>query len=313
MQYTADNLIGEGGFSKIYRVVIAGQTYALKRIKRSNNGFNSVLEPHINLYISHPHLISAVTVTIDRLDQFQIVQPLASSNAFQVIRDHRLSPSLYEAWSSQLITAVGCLHSHGIIHGDIKASNVLVFGSLDQSIVKLADFSFSVFVPDPDVKIAFTRMVYTPTHRPPEVWREHPWTYSADIWALGCTLYQLKHKRCLFRGESLDPKYQESLIHKHLKNSELRPLLNLNPDQRPTIWDLLKTEPKFPRMVHPIIEEFTMYPPSVGMVASLLKLRDPGRPHNVYVCTANKMLYQHSDVLSEDETNLYTGLNFRLL
>ena len=42
----------------------------------------------------------------------------------------------------------------------------------------------------------------TPAYLAPEMWRRQPYSYSADVWALGCILYELCALKPLFCGET---------------------------------------------------------------------------------------------------------------
>ncbi|QQP42470.1 Uncharacterized protein FKW44_017153, partial [Caligus rogercresseyi] len=85
-----------------------------------------------------------------------------------------------------LISACCYLHSHRVLHRDIKPQNVLLS---ETGTAKLCDFGFArnlglnTFV--------LTSIKGTPLYMAPELIEERPYDASADLWSVGCILYEL--------------------------------------------------------------------------------------------------------------------------
>ena len=104
-----------------------------------------------------------------------------------------------------LIIGLEYLQSFNIIHGDIKPSNILIFKNQD---VKYTDFNLStVYITDEKIN----KKLYTITYRPPEI-LEQKVNLKSDIWALGCTFFEIYYGYEYF-NYSKDKKFY------HLKNS----------------------------------------------------------------------------------------------
>ena len=224
--------IGKGSFSHVYKVILYRKEgrlqrtkkdeYALKIINLADRGIESPIELAIMTQIQHPHLTRALKVEINvAKSTLQILAPLAIGNLSSVIKAQITRPSMHllKKWMMQLMSAVAALHVVGVLHGDIKASNTLIFNkprakSLHTAYVQLNDFSLSNLILNPQFRNQ--RLVaYTNTHRAPEIWKGHSWGYEADIWALACTFYEMVYGSSLFPSQkrAIDEKSANIAVH----------------------------------------------------------------------------------------------------
>ncbi|MDB6070292.1 MAG: prkC 34 [Verrucomicrobiales bacterium] len=111
-------------------------------------------------------------------------------NVHQLITQKELQPDLTYSLLSQVCDALHYAHQRGIVHGDIKPSNLLVN---QEGVVKLADFGLAQLIDstsasDPD---AFTPMG-TPEYAAPELWQPGvTLDHRADLYSLGCVFYEM--------------------------------------------------------------------------------------------------------------------------
>lgn len=185
-----DGLIGKGGYGTVYRCMDdVGTHMAVKCIDCGTDGIPFLMETIIMSSIDHPNLNRAIKIH-PTSSKLYIVQELAQSDLQRWRRKHTPTTQQLRGWIHDLLQAVSCLHRLHIIHGDIKASNVLLYS--DETI-KLSDFTLSTRKGYPTNYVACTC-----THRPLEVWLGRIWDESIDIWALGCTIFELVYGYSLF-------------------------------------------------------------------------------------------------------------------
>ena len=104
----------------------------------------------------------------------------------------------------QLLRGLDHCHKHGVLHRDIKGSNVLVdrHGNL-----KIADFGLANFF-QPSQKQPLTSRVVTLWYRPPELLLgATDYGVAVDLWSSGCILAEL------FTGKPIMPGRTEVCMH----------------------------------------------------------------------------------------------------
>ncbi|CAL1145051.1 unnamed protein product [Cladocopium goreaui] len=101
------------------------------------------------------------------------------------IKKHRLGhlpPEMSGKFLKHITSGLMHLHSRRLIHRDIKPGNIFVSGS----IAKIGDFGLTVEM-GPNVTVAGT-----PNYLPYDIWNSVvPMTIRADLWGLGCVLYEM--------------------------------------------------------------------------------------------------------------------------
>lgn len=189
--------IGKGAYGQVYECLTNdNKSVAVKKIIYDKYGIRCLNEATIMSSIKHQHIAYAQNIYSDE-SSIYIVSQKAKTDLNKWTRKSKKGnvpdskTLLY--WTRALVSALSCLHSQGVIHCDMKASNVLFFTKND---VRLNDFTLSVVRHYSKKK--YSHNICTSTHRPPEVWTDVGWNEKVDIWGLGCTLFEIAYGQLLF-------------------------------------------------------------------------------------------------------------------
>ena len=193
---TLDKQLGKGGFGTVYLCRNENnEELAVKCIKTKDFGIPSLIEASIMSVIQHPNLTQALKIH-STPQMLYIVQELAISDLSVYRSKNQLDQNTMILWTHSIIQGLACLHRYDIIHGDLKASNILVYSNNN---IKITDFTLST-----NRKWSNNYRPCTQTHRPLEVWMGEKWNESVDIWALGCTIFELVYGKSLFVKQDKD-------------------------------------------------------------------------------------------------------------
>jgi serine/threonine protein kinase len=121
----------------------------------------------------------------------------------------------------QAARGLAAAHAQGLVHRDVKPSNILLDGSVER--VMLTDFGLARAVDDASITRTGT-IAGTPQYMSPEQARGKSVDARSDLFSLGCVLYTMSAGRPPFRAES------SYAILRLITDEEPRPLQEINPD-----------------------------------------------------------------------------------
>src|ERR1700712_3954802 len=145
-----------------------------------------VREARITARLHHPHAVTLYDVVDHAGQPCLILQYVPSRTLSSILAEQGPPPvSFVTAIGAEVASALAAAHRVGIIHRDVKPSNVLI---TDTGAGMVTDFGISHAAGD--ISLTSTGMVTgTPAYLAPEVARGAPSGFPADVFSLGATLY----------------------------------------------------------------------------------------------------------------------------
>lgn len=219
---TSMELVGKGGFGKVYRMYSAldDRHYAIKRILITENSLKGALhEIRILASIIHPHVIRYFHSWIearpiaekirDESDDDEDEEELEIIHQDQyyyfnikmeycngTLRDYMMNRrhiSINESYDimTQIIDGLYFLHKNGVIHRDLKPENILI-ASKSPMDIKISDFGLAkVFHKDLSLTES-TTYAGSYLYASPEQYNGWAYSFSTDIYSLGIILFEIQ-------------------------------------------------------------------------------------------------------------------------
>ncbi len=154
--------------------------------ERANAYQRTLREAKTAARLNHPAVVTVYDVCEDEGRPWIVMQLVSAQSLDQVLAaSGPLSPRRAAEMARQLLSALSVAHAAGVMHRDVKPSNVLL-GSDDRAV--LTDFGIATFQGDP--KLTQTGMVMgSPGFTAPERIRGEDASPASDLWSLGATLF----------------------------------------------------------------------------------------------------------------------------
>ena len=154
--------------------------------ERANAYQRTLREAKTAARLNHPAVVTVYDVCEDEGRPWIVMQLVHAQSLDQVLAaSGPLSPRRAAEMARQLLSALSVAHAAGVMHRDVKPSNVLL-GSDDRAV--LTDFGIATFQGDP--KLTQTGMVMgSPGFTAPERIRGEDASPASDLWSLGATLF----------------------------------------------------------------------------------------------------------------------------
>ena len=193
--YRIEELIGEGGMSQVYRAehVVLEKKVALKLLAaalREDKAFRErfLRESRLAASLDHPNIIEIYDAGEAGDLLFIAMRYIAGSDLRRVIHEGGpLPPARALSILGQAARGLDAAHERGLVHRDVKPANILIDGN---DHVYLSDFGVAKFTADGRGLTRTGFFVGTLDYAAPEQIRGEPLDARADVYALGCLLYQ---------------------------------------------------------------------------------------------------------------------------
>jgi eukaryotic-like serine/threonine-protein kinase len=205
-RYRIDGVLGAGGMGQVYlaRDMALQRTVAIKLVDpRRQRPQELVREARLAASLDHPSICTIHGVDYLGEEPFLVMEHVKGMPLSKVIRGRR-SMSMGSALdcARQIVSAVSHAHDHGVIHGDLKSSNIMIG---PDGHVTILDFGLAVRTGG-GREMESTRLSQssgaagTVPYMSPEIIRGHSPSVQSDLWALGVLMFEMIAGRRPFAG-----------------------------------------------------------------------------------------------------------------
>ncbi len=203
--YAILDAVGQGGMATVYRArdVRDGSIVAIKVLSpyiAADPKFRGRFDREVNLLrrLAHPNIVPILA--FGHADGFHyIVMPyFAGGTLHDRLRSGPLLPLEGARIVEQISSALNFAHQQGIIHRDVKPSNILLG---ENGEAKLTDFGFA-HVPWESASLTGSMLIGTPAYMSPEQCRGENVDPASDQYSFGVVLYQLCTGRLPYEADT---------------------------------------------------------------------------------------------------------------
>lgn len=192
-RYSLDREIGRGGMGAVWlgRDEVLGRPVAIKQVGQQPGGTSPDLvraerEARIAARVNHPHVVAVFDLVNEDHKQWLVMEYVDGRTLAELIREQgSMTADQAATILAQVADALSAAHAAGVIHRDVKPSNILVTA---EGQAKLSDFGIARA--EADAALTQTGLVTgSPAYLAPEVASGKQVTPASDVWSLGATLF----------------------------------------------------------------------------------------------------------------------------
>ncbi len=254
--YQVSVLLGKGGMGEVWRAsdTRLGRDVAIKTLPPEFSDDADRLtrferEAKVLASLNHPNIASIYGLEASAGTRFLVLELVEGDTLADVIKRGPLAVAEALRLSLQIAEAIEAAHEKGVIHRDLKPANIKVTPEgkvkvLDFGLAKALQAEGSDVANSPTFSMAATAqgiILGTAAYMAPEQARGQAVDHRADIWALGCVLFEMLTGRQAFRGEMVSD-ILASVLAREPEFVELPP--TVPPRLRETLQRCLEKNPK---------------------------------------------------------------------
>ena len=205
-QYQIIEELGHGGMAVVYKAYQpALNRYVAVKVLLEHLGRDAEFverfrrEAHDAAMLQHPHIIHVYEVAAEAGFHYLVMDYIeGSSLSARLKRQGTLDVNTALGIVRQVGSALDYAHAKGIVHRDVKPSNVLL---TNDGLAVLSDFGIAKAAAESRITQAGT-VVGTPEYMSPEQTRGETLDGRSDLYSLGIVLYEMLTGQVPFRGEA---------------------------------------------------------------------------------------------------------------
>lgn len=257
-RYRVVEPIGSGGMARVFlaRDEALGRPVAVKvlrpELSDSAASDRAAIETRLLASLNHPGLVTLFDAHLNDEPRFLVMEHVVGMTLSQRIAAGVLDDGELTALGSQLADALHVVHDAGIVHRDVKPSNILLARSTVPGVplrAKLADFGIAHLL-DSDRVTSPSLLIGTAAYIAPELLHGADPAPPSDIYALGLVLVEAATGERAFAGSdgnrgqllarlSRDPDMPMLLDHRW--RDLLCAMTSRRPEDRPTALEVMSS------------------------------------------------------------------------
>ena len=255
-KYIKGRLLGKGGFAKCYeftcmdtKKIQASKLVQKSTLVKSRAKQKLISEIKIHKSLHHPNVVGFEHYFEDTENVYILLEMCHNQSLSELLkRRKRLTEIEVQCFCVQLIKALKYLHSHRVIHRDLKLGNLFLSDKME---IKVGDFGLAT-------KLEFEgerkrTVCGTPNYIAPEILDgKQGHSYEVDIWSLGVIIYTLIIGKPPFETQDVKTTYKRikmnaysfpegATISEAAKNL-ITDILNSDPLKRPNLDQIISHE-----------------------------------------------------------------------
>ncbi|ESU37357.1 Serine/threonine protein kinase [Giardia duodenalis] len=251
--YRILQMAGQGAFGTVYKAeaVTTRELVAIKQLDYSDfsDSERDAMRQELDVMplLSHPHIVNYKAVVMDTRNQraYIVMEFCEGGELSEFIRMHKnkrtkIHEEIIWKFIAQLASALNYMHSPfkknstvsgKIMHRDLKPQNIMLTKTGD---CKICDFNMCRSVQTARAKTLAGTLAYLA----PDVCSNVGYTEKADMWSLGCIIYQMCEYSLPFYWNGIED------IHKDLKDIQYKPISSdYSNDMKGVVSSLLVLDP----------------------------------------------------------------------
>ncbi|MCQ2818294.1 MAG: CDC5/polo family serine/threonine-protein kinase [archaeon] len=255
-KYSKGRLLGKGGFAKCYEFrnletqqITAAKVIAKSSLVKSRAKQKLISEIKIHKALHHQNIVGFEHYFEDSENVYLLLEICNNQSLNELLKRRKnLTELEVLCYTAQIIRALKYLHSHRIIHRDLKLGNLFISDKME---IKVGDFGLAT-------KLEFDgerkrTVCGTPNYIAPEILDgKTGHSYEVDIWSLGVIIYTLIIGKPPFETNNVKETYkrikmnsytfpERALISEPAKEL-IKEILVLDPSKRPSLDDITKSD-----------------------------------------------------------------------
>ena len=194
-KYNKGRFLGKGGFARVYeftdldtKAVIAGKIIEKCSLTKSRARQKLMSEIKIHKSLNHPNIVKFEHFFEDSENVYILLELCTNQTLTELMRRRkRLTELEVQCYIVQVVSALKYLHSHRVIHRDIKLGNLFLTDKME---IKMGDLGLATKLEyDGERK---RTICGTPNYIAPEILDgKAGHSYEVDVWSLGVLTYTL--------------------------------------------------------------------------------------------------------------------------